>query len=117
MEPVFSSPRRALKNKFLSFRESQKFYTITVKGFRPRAIEMEKWRYVTTIIVFVLPTLLALPLLILAWTSVLPYYMAPSLEAETRLCARVHPSNFFQESDSVQLTFQPGRCCIVSTED
>ena len=39
-------------------RESQKFYTITGKGFRPRTIEMGKWRYVTTMIVFVLPTLL-----------------------------------------------------------
>ena len=39
----------------------------------------------TTIIVFVLPTLLALRLLILAWTSVLPYYMAPSLEALSQL--------------------------------
>ena len=35
----------------------------------------------------------------------------------TRMRARVHPSNFFQEGDSVQLTFQPGRCCTVSTED
>ena len=62
-------------------RESQKFYTITGKGFRPRTIEMGRWRYLTTIIVFVLPTLLALPLLILTWISVLPYYMAPSLDA------------------------------------
>jgi iron(III) transport system ATP-binding protein len=35
----------------------------------------------------------------------------------TRMRARVHPSNFFQEGDSVQLTFQPGRCCTVSSED
>jgi iron(III) transport system permease protein len=62
-------------------REAQKFYTITGKGFRPRLIEMGKWRHVTTIIVFILPALLAMPLLILAWISVLPYYMAPSVEA------------------------------------
>jgi iron(III) transport system ATP-binding protein len=37
--------------------------------------------------------------------------------AETRLRARVHPSNFFQEGEAVQLTFQPGRCCIVSSEE
>ncbi len=37
--------------------------------------------------------------------------------ADNRLRARVHPSNFFQEGDSVKLTFQPGRCCIVSNED
>ena len=35
---------------------------------------------------------------------------------DARLRARVHPSNFFQEGDTVQLTFQPGRCCIVSGE-
>lgn len=36
--------------------------------------------------------------------------------SEGRLRARVHPSNFFQEGDRVTLTFQPGRCCIVSED-
>ena len=75
-------------------RESQKFYTITGKGFRPRAIELGKWRYVTTMIVFVLPTLLALPLLILMWTSVLPYYMAPSTDAIGKLTAANYTAAF-----------------------
>ena len=79
-------------------RESQKFYTITGKGFRPRTIEMGKWRYVTTVIVFVLPTLLGLPLLILMWTSVLPYYMAPSLDALRQLTT-INYSAAFQSSN------------------
>jgi iron(III) transport system ATP-binding protein len=37
--------------------------------------------------------------------------------AETKLRARVHPSNFFQEGATVELTFQPARCCIVANED
>jgi iron(III) transport system ATP-binding protein len=36
--------------------------------------------------------------------------------SEHRLRARVHPSNFFQEGELVTLTFQSGRCCIVSEE-
>jgi iron(III) transport system ATP-binding protein len=37
--------------------------------------------------------------------------------ADTRLRARVHPANFFQEGEAVNLTCQPERCCIVSRED
>ncbi len=66
-------------------RQAQKFYTITGKGFRPRLIDVRKWRYLTTAVLFVLPTFLVLPLLVLLWTSILPYYMKPSLEALPRM--------------------------------
>ncbi|MBI4488214.1 MAG: iron ABC transporter permease [Deltaproteobacteria bacterium] len=62
-------------------RQSQKFYTITGKGFRPRLIDVGKWRYLTTALVFVLPVFLILPVLVMLWASVLPYYTKPSLEA------------------------------------
>lgn len=60
--------------------QAQKFYTITGKGFRPRVIDVGKWRYVTTALVFVLPTFLILPIFVLLWASFLPYYTGPSLD-------------------------------------
>lgn len=62
-------------------RQAQKFYTITGRGFRPRLIDLGKWRYLTTALVFVLPAFLFLPVLVLLWSSFLPYYMKPSSEA------------------------------------
>jgi iron(III) transport system permease protein len=94
-------------------RESQKFYTITGKGFRPKAIEMGKWRYVTTIMVFVLPALLALPLLILIWTSVLPYSMAPSLEALRQLSTVNYTAAF--QSPNVWLALKNSLIISVSS--
>lgn len=66
-------------------RQAQKFYTITGKGFRPRLIDVGRWRYLTTALVFVLPTFLVLPTLVLFWSSLLPYYAKPSLEALSRI--------------------------------
>jgi iron(III) transport system permease protein len=94
-------------------RESQKFYTITGKGFRPKAIEMGKWRYFTTIMVFVLPALLALPLLILIWTSVLPYSMAPSLEALGQLSTVNYTAAF--QSPNVWLALKNSLIISVSS--
>ncbi len=66
-------------------RHSQKFYTITGKGFRPRVIDIGKWRYITIPLVFILPVLVALPLFVLLWASFLPYYTAPTLKALSRV--------------------------------
>ena len=66
-------------------RQAQKFYTITGKGFRPRLIDLGKWRYLTTALVFVLPTFLVLPIFVLLWASFLPYYAKPSLQALSTL--------------------------------
>ena len=75
-------------------RQAQKFYSITGKGFRPRLIDVGKWRYLTTGLVFVIPTFLALPLLVLIWASVLPYYTKISLEALSTLTFANYLSTF-----------------------
>jgi len=62
-------------------RQAQKFYTITGKGFRPRLLDVGKWRCATTGLVLLLPILLVLPMLVLLWSSILPYYVKPSREA------------------------------------
>ena len=62
-------------------RASFKFYTITGKGYRPKVTDLGKWRYLTMLIIFILPLFDLLPLLMLAWSSFLPYHMEPSFDA------------------------------------
>jgi iron(III) transport system permease protein len=63
-------------------RNAKKFQTITGKAFRPRPIELGKWRPLAgaAIIVYFLVTVL-LPMAVLLFNSFLPYPQAPSAEA------------------------------------
>jgi len=63
-------------------RQSDRFSTITGKGFRPRVTSIGRWRY-PALAMFVFYFLLAVvaPFAILAWASVLPSYRVPSWEA------------------------------------
>jgi len=60
-------------------RHSDRFSTITGKGFRPRVTSIGKWRY-PALAMFILYFLLAVaaPFAILLWASVLPRYRVPS---------------------------------------
>lgn len=71
----------ALYLYYQATRQSQRFATITGKGFRPRVIDLGPWRYVTGGLLLALPALVVLPLFPLFWASLLPYYSAPSVEA------------------------------------
>lgn len=62
-------------------RQAQRFYTITGKGFRPRLIDVGRWRFLTAALIFILPIFLILPVLVLLWASFLPYYSKPSWAA------------------------------------
>nr|WP_173405491.1 iron ABC transporter permease [Caballeronia insecticola] len=59
-----------------------KYSTMSGKGFRPRVVEIGKWRYLT-VGVFVVYFLLivALPFAVLLWSSLQKYYRTPSLAA------------------------------------
>jgi iron(III) transport system permease protein len=63
-------------------RHSERFSTITGKGFRPRVVSIGKWRHVAIgmFIAYFLLTVVA-PFAILLWTSLLPSYRVPSLQA------------------------------------
>lgn len=63
-------------------RHSERYSTVTGKGFRPRVISLGKWRY-AALGLFVIYFLLAVaaPFAVLLWTSVLPGYRVPSVEA------------------------------------
>ena len=63
-------------------RLSAKFAVVTGKGYRPSLVKLGWWKYVTLGAIgtyFALAVLL--PFLILLWTSLLPFYRAPSLRA------------------------------------
>ncbi|SFB86152.1 iron(III) transport system permease protein [Nocardioides terrae] len=66
----------------LMSRGAKAYQTVTGKGFRPRPIELGKWRPLAGagIIGYFVFTVL-LPLLLLVYTSLLPYYQKPSAAA------------------------------------
>jgi len=55
-----------------------KYATVTGKGYRPDKIDLGALRWIAGIVTFVIPLLVLGPLLILAWTSLLPFYTPPS---------------------------------------
>src|SRR5690606_3638689 len=62
-------------------RHSERFSTVTGKGFRPRIISIGKWRY-PAFFLFVGYFFIAvvLPFAILLWVSLMPSYRPPSLD-------------------------------------
>lgn len=63
-------------------RHAERFQTITGKGFRPRVMDLGKWRYVTAaILVLLFIIIIVLPVGIVVWASFLPYYRTFSFEA------------------------------------
>jgi iron(III) transport system permease protein len=59
-----------------------KYSTMTGKGFRPRQIDLGKWRWVAAAIFFVYFSLIVLlPFLVLLWSSFQKFYSVPSMEA------------------------------------
>jgi iron(III) transport system permease protein len=63
-------------------RHSERYSTITGKGFRPRVVSIGKWRYpaLGMFVIYFLVTVGA-PFLVLLWASFLPSYRVPSEEA------------------------------------
>jgi iron(III) transport system permease protein len=69
----------------LSSRGSR-YATVTGKGFRPRTLDLGRWRYLTTatfLLYFFL--IVVLPFLVLLWSSLQPFYSVPSAAALKRL--------------------------------
>jgi iron(III) transport system permease protein len=61
---------------------SERFTTITGKGYRPVAFDLGGWRYPMAVATLVITfTLFILPVLTVIWSSFLPYYMPPTKEA------------------------------------
>lgn len=63
-------------------RNAERFQTITGKGFRPRVMDLGKWRWLTTAILALLfMIIIGFPIGIVLWVSMVPYYDGVSLEA------------------------------------
>ena len=61
-------------------RKQEQFATVTGKGYRPRVAELGRWKYVhlgIAIVIFIVAV--AVPVLMLIWASLIPYYGVPSL--------------------------------------
>ena len=70
--------------------QANRFATVTGKGYRPRLLHLGRWRALGGAVVLVLPTLVILPIAVLMWASLLPFYQAPSAAA----LASLTPSNY-----------------------
>lgn len=65
-----------------STRHSERFATVTGKGYRPRLIDLGIWKYFAlAFFVGYFALAVLLPILIMFWASLIPYYQAPSVEA------------------------------------
>jgi iron(III) transport system permease protein len=62
--------------------QGSKYSTVTGKGFRPRAMDLGKWKYVTaSIFVLYFALIVILPFLVLVWSSLQKFYSVPSWQA------------------------------------
>ncbi|MGY9106746.1 MAG: ABC transporter permease [Alphaproteobacteria bacterium] len=63
-------------------RNANRYATVTGKGFRPRTIDLGRWRYFTAGL-FILYSMLVigLPFLVLLWSSLQRFYSVPTWEA------------------------------------
>jgi iron(III) transport system permease protein len=61
---------------------SERYVTVTGKGYRPNRVKLGRWRWpIALFSLFLLGVAILLPLFILIWTSLLPFYMIPSWQA------------------------------------
>jgi iron(III) transport system permease protein len=63
-----------------------RYSTVTGKGFRPRRIDLGRWRYVTAaIFIAYFLLIVAAPLFVLVWSSIQKFYSVPSAAALANL--------------------------------
>ena len=76
-----ASPRSASTSQSRLSSQGARYSTVTGKGFRPRTIDLGRWRYLTAAIFIALLRLSSslLPFLVLLWSSLQKFYSAPSI--------------------------------------
>jgi iron(III) transport system permease protein len=79
-------------------KESSRFTTITGKGYRPRLIQLGKWRYPAfcAFLLYFFVTI-ALPTFILLWRSLVRFYVSPSWAALSQVSLRHYWTVFSEE--------------------
>lgn len=62
--------------------QGSKYSTVTGKGFRPRAMDLGRWRYATAaVFLLYFSFIVVLPFLVLVWSSLQKFYSVPSMAA------------------------------------
>jgi iron(III) transport system permease protein len=80
-------------------RQSARFATVTGKGYRPRPIDLGRWRYLTaTLFITYLFVVVVLPFLVLLWSSLQQYFAAPSLAALKNLSLNAYRTVLSQDN-------------------
>jgi iron(III) transport system permease protein len=67
-------------------RREERYATVTGKGYRPRVIDLGRWKYLTcTLSFFIFFLAVILPVFVLLWSSFIPYYGVPSRELVAKM--------------------------------
>ena len=67
-------------------RQGKKYAVITGRGYRPKEIELGRWKWAAVVFVFIYLSIeVFVPFLVLLWASLSPYLQLPSMEALSRL--------------------------------
>jgi len=79
--------------------KSERYATVTGKGYRPRLIPLGRWRWwAGGFILFFLFVSTILPFLVLLWASLLPFYEAPSMEALSKISLNMYRDLFSRDT-------------------
>ncbi|HET7701387.1 MAG TPA: iron ABC transporter permease [Candidatus Limnocylindria bacterium] len=82
-------------------RRAERFATITGKGYRPRIVELGRWRWVAFVYILVyLLVVVVLPFLVLLFVSLVPFYI-PSLDMLQKLTLQ-HYVTVFEHPDTLR---------------
>jgi iron(III) transport system permease protein len=82
---------------FRIMRQAERYATVTGKGYRPRVIDLGRWRWAASaFILFYVCVAVVLPLVVLVWASLLPVYQVPSERALASLSFQ-HYLNIVQD--------------------
>ncbi len=95
--------------------KSERYATVTGKGFRPRLISLGKWRWVAGgFIIFFLLASTILPFLVLLWASLLPFYQVPSMEAVSQVTLDSYQQLFSRDNFYLAVKNTAILCTLVS---
>ena len=85
--------------------ESEKYVTISGKGYRPKVIELGKIKYpiLAVVVIYFLLTI-GMPIFSLVWSSVQPFYAVPSLASLARVSLRGFQRTFHYPSFTLAVT-------------
>jgi iron(III) transport system permease protein len=71
---------------FRVLRQGRKYAVVTGRGYRPKLLELGKWKPLAVAFVLLYFSLaLFFPFVALVWTSLLPYFQVPSMEALSQI--------------------------------